>query len=364
MPGRLFIVGEPKQSIYRFRRADVAIYREVCERLVSAGARPVTLTTSFRSVPEIQAFLNAAFAPVMDGDAATLQAAYVPLTRYRDPLAGQPAVVALPVPEPYGTRNVSAMKIEESLPDAVGAFIEWVVRESGWKVDGGGPVQARDICILFRRFLSFGEDVTQPYVRALEARGIRHVLVGGKTFHNREEVETIRAALSAIEWPDDELSVFAALRGALFAIGDEELLEWKSGARPRALHPFRIPGPDEIPAHLQPIADALRVLQTLHRRRNYRPVAETVQELMAATRAHVAIVLRSAGEQALANVLHIAQLAREYEANGGLSFRGFVDELTAAADTAHAGEAPILEEGGDGVRIMTVHKAKASNSPS
>jgi ATP-dependent exoDNAse (exonuclease V) beta subunit len=368
VPGRLFIVGDPKQSIYRFRRADVAIYRDVCERLVRTGATPVKLTTSFRSVPEIQAFVNAAFAPVMNGDAATLQAGYVPLTRHRDPIVGQPAVVALPVPEPYGTRNVSAVKIEESLPDAVGAFVDWIVNDSGWKVDGGRRVRAKDVCLLFRRFLSFGADVTQPYARALEARGIHHVLVGGKTFHDREEVETIRAALSAIEWPDDELSVFAALRGALFAIGDEELLEWRQ--RFGALHPFRRrrsgqTGAEaaEVPLHLQPIADALRVLQTLHRRRNYRPVAETVQELLAATRAHVAIVLRSAGEQALANVLHIAQLAREYEAGGGLSFRGFVDALTAAADTTQASEAPILEEGSDGVRIMTVHKAKGLEFP-
>ena len=361
--GRLFIVGDPKQSIYRFRRADVAIYREVCERLVRAGARPVALTTSFRSVPEIQSFVNAAFAPVMDGDAATLQASYVPLTQHRAPIAGQPALIALPVPEPYGVRNMSAIKIEASLPDAVGAFVEWLVTASGWKIDGRRSIQAKDVCILFRRFLSFGEDVTQPYVRALEARSIHHVLVGGKTFHDREEVETIRAALTAIEWPDDELAVFAALRGALFAIGDEELLDWRH--RFAHLHPFRIPkGDDGGPsAHLQPISDALRVLQTLHRRRNYRPVAETVQELLAATRAHVGIVLRNAGEQALANVLHIAQLAREYEANGGLSFRGFVDELTAAADTSQAGEAPILEEGSDGVRIMTVHKAKGLEFP-
>jgi ATP-dependent exoDNAse (exonuclease V) beta subunit len=119
----------------------------------------------------------------------------------------------------------------------------------------------------------------------------------------------------------------------------------------------------QLSAHLQPIADALRLLQTLHRRRNYRPVAETVQDLLDATRAHVGIVLRSAGEQALANVLHVAQLARDYEANGGLSFRGFVDELTVAADTTQASEAPILEEGSDGVRMMTVHKAKGLEFP-
>jgi ATP-dependent exoDNAse (exonuclease V) beta subunit len=359
--GRLFIVGDPKQSIYRFRRADVGIYREVCERLVDAGATPVTLTTSFRSVPGVQALVNAAFAPIMDGNTATLQASYVPLTRHRDPIKGQPAVVVVPVPEPYGTRNLSAIRIEQSLPDATGAFIEWLLGSSRWKVGSGRPVQAKDVCILFRRFLSFGEDVTLPYVRALEARGVRHVLVGGKTFHAREEVETLRAALAAIEWPEDELSVFAALRGALFAVGDEELFEWKRRVGP--LHPFRLSHVATLASHLQPIADALRLLQTLHRRRNYRPVAETVQELLDATRAHVGIVLRNAGEQALANVLHVAQLARDYEANGGLSFRGFVDELTAAAEDAQAAEAPILEEGSDGVRIMTVHKAKGLEFP-
>ena len=79
-------------------------------------------------------------------------------------------------------------------------------------------------------------DVTRPYVEALEARGIPHLLVGGRAFHEREEIEALRAALAAIEWPDDELSVFATLRGPLFAIGDEELLEWAtaSAARPRS----------------------------------------------------------------------------------------------------------------------------------
>ena len=369
VPGRLFIVGDPKQSLYRFRRADVGIYREVCERLAQCGAIPVQLTTSFRSVPEIQACINAAFAPVMTGDPFTLQAEYVPLTPYRRDSARQPALIALPVPAPYGARNVSAAAIEHSMPDAVGAFVDWLVTQSGWRVTeraGDGPVDvaAKHVCLLFRRFLSFGEDVTQPYVQALEARGVRHVLVGGKTFHDREEVETIRAALAAIEWPDDELSVFATLRGALFAIGDEELLEWKLAGRQNGFgvfHPFRVP--PSIPAHLAPIGSALQLLQQLHRRRNYVPVAETIQELLNATRAHVGLVLRAGGEQALANVLHVAELARQYEASGGISFRGFVDELRIAADTAQAGEAPILEEGSDGVRIMTVHKAKGLEFP-
>src|SRR5215467_9132678 len=112
-----------------------------------------------------------------------------------------------------------------------------------------------------------------------------------------------------------------------------------------------------------PIADALRLLQQLHRRRNYRPVADTVGRLLEETRAHVGFILRPAGEQALANVLHVAELARQYEASGGISFRGFIDELRRAAQSTEAAEAPILEEGSDGVRLMTVHKAKGLEFP-
>ncbi|MGC4081400.1 MAG: UvrD-helicase domain-containing protein [Vicinamibacterales bacterium] len=318
VPGKLFIVGDPKQAIYRFRRADVETYREVCELLESRGATRAFLRTSFRSTPAIQRVVNAAFEPVMTGDRQTLQAQYVALSPHRDEPAGQPSVVALPVPEPYGKRHVAGYAIDASLPDAVGAFVAWLIDESGWTVSRRvgpnalpieEPITARDICILFRRFLHFGQDVTRAYVDALEARGIPHLLVGGKSFHGREEVETVRAALAAVEWPDDELSVFATLRGALFAIDDETLLAYRSAHR--SFHPFSVPG--TVSPDLKPVADALHLLRRLHGRRNYRPVADTVTDLLNATRAHVGFVLRPAGEQALANVLHIAELARQYE---------------------------------------------------
>ena len=88
-----------------------------------------------------------------------------------------------------------------------------------------------------------------------------------------------------------------------------------------------------------------------------------LHELLRATRAHVGFALRIGGEQALANVLHVAELARQYQLGGGISFRGFVEELRVAADTAQAAEAPILEEDSDGVRMMTVHKAKGLEFP-
>src|SRR5687768_4954116 len=134
IPGKLFIVGDPKQSIYRFRRADVGIYRNVYEMLRAAGAKPVTLRTSFRARPNIQRTINASFAPVMTGDVQAAQASYVPLEPFRPDSPEQPSVVVLPVPEPYGKQRIANTSVEESLPDAVGAYVDWLINRSGWKV--------------------------------------------------------------------------------------------------------------------------------------------------------------------------------------------------------------------------------------
>ena len=381
-PGALFIVGDPKQSIYRFRRADVGAYRRIADNLTRSGATAVTLQTSFRSVPAIQHFVNAAFDVEMDGDEASLQADYVPLLKHRDDTPEQPAIVALPVPRPYGRQmygppQVTQTALNQEQPPAVAAFVGWLLSpDCTWTVGERGDtlersdaplglsehrrrIVASDVCLLFRRFLHFGQDITREYVEAFEARGIAHLLVGGKTFHEREEVDAIRTALTAIEWPEDELSVYAALHGPLFAIGEEELLEYHSLAR--AFHPYRVPA--ELPDRLQPIVQALTTLRQLHAARNHRPVADTIGRLIAITRAHAGFILWRGGEQVLANVMHISDLARRYELEGGRSFRGFVDTLHDASGRADSPEAPILEEGSDGVRLMTVHKAKGLEFP-
>jgi ATP-dependent helicase/nuclease subunit A len=367
-PGALFIVGDPKQSIYRFRRADVGAYRRISDALARSGGQAVTLQTSFRSVPSIQHFVNAAFRPEMDGDEDALQADYVPLLSHRPDAPEQPSIVALPVPRPYGRYaygppQVTQGALNQSQPPAIAAFVSWLLSpECTWTVAEGSTrrkVAASDVCLLFRRFLHFGKDITREYVDALEARGIPHLLVGGKTYHEREEVDAIRTALTAIEWPEDELSVYAALHGPLFAIGEEELLEYHSIAR--VFHPYRVP--EGLPDRLQPVATALTTLRQLHAARNHRPVADTIGRLIAITRAHAGFILWRGGEQVLANVLHISDLARRYESEGGLSFRGFVDALHDASGSADSPEAPILEEGSDGVRLMTVHKAKGLEFP-
>ena len=93
----------------------------------------------------------------------------------------------------------------------------------------------------------------------------------------------------------------------------------------RRLHAYRLPK-EEVEAHLKPVVEALELLRSLHGLRNYRPVEETVNRLLTATRAHAAFVLRPWGEQALANVLRVAELARTYEAAAAI----FVPRLRGA----------------------------------
>jgi ATP-dependent exoDNAse (exonuclease V) beta subunit len=365
VPGKLFIVGDPKQSIYRFRRADVALYQEVKRQIVASGGGLVELNVSFRSGPEIQEAVNAAFSPIMSDESST-QAHYVPLAPFKTALDTQPAIVALPVSQPYGDYGkVVDWKIDESLPKDVAAFVDWLVNDSGWTVTERQrtervPLQPRHICLLFRRLRHFSTDVARPYVRALEAHQIPHLLVGGSSFHSREEVEAIRNALTAVEWPNDELAVFATLRGPLFAFTDSQLLAYRSQCS--TLHPFKQP-PNDLRESLVEVAEALGILRELHRRRNRRPIAETIGTLLALTRAHAGFANWPTGEQALANIMRLTDMARRVERNGMISFRAFVDWLDEEAESGDIGDAPIMEEGVDGVRIMTVHKAKGLEFP-
>jgi ATP-dependent exoDNAse (exonuclease V) beta subunit len=363
--GKLFLVGDPKQSIYKFRRADVVLYRTLRDRLADRGVGVVRLTRSFRSVRPIQQFVNAAFETEMTGDVESGQAEYSPLEESRPGRADQPAVVALPAPRPYGLRMISRREIEHCLPDTVAAYVDWLINQSGWTVEDPETramcrISARHICILYRRFTSFGSDLTRDYTRSLEARGIPHLLVGSRSFHAREEVETLRSALAAVEWPGDELSVFAALKGSLFAIPDATLLKFRLAHQ--RLSPF-LPELETAAPEFESIQAALELLKDLHNQRNRRPVAETVHRLLEFTRAHAGFALRPGGQQILANVYRVADVARGYETEGGISFRGFVDMLEEQVARADSSEAPVLEEGSEGVRLMTVHAAKGLEFP-
>jgi ATP-dependent helicase/nuclease subunit A len=370
VPGKLFVVGDPKQSIYRFRRADIAIYQAVKEQLVAAGASVLHLSTSFRADPALQEAINAAFAPLMVEGPDKSQAQYVPLHPHRPAEQTRPALIALPAPKVHSDwGKVVKWAVEESLPEAVAGLVAWLCNESGWTVserESGQPVPIapRHVCLLFKRLQGYAGDVSGPYARALEARQLPHVLVGGRSFHEKAEVLAARNGLCAIEWPDDELHVFATLRGPLFAHPDDALLAARTQLG--CLFPLRRFDEAALKAaspEVQAVAGSLQLLGRLHRRRNRRPLAQTVWELFDAVRAHAGVALGQAGEQALGNLLRVVDLARRFEASQPASFRAFVERLEEERERGGESEAPVVEEGTEGVRMMTVHKAKGLEFP-
>ena len=247
MPGKLFVVGDPKQSIYRFRRADVGIYESVREQLRSHGAACVALRTlpcRARHPARRERCVRTADDRRRGGRPGVV----MPLAPVRPAQRGQPAIVALPVPKVKLWNGVpTKASLAEGQPHAVAAFVDWLVRSSGWTVTDRerpterAPIQARDVCLLFRRFdtRTFDGptiDVTRPSSRRSRRADCRTCSWAARAASARRSRRC--AALAAIEWPDDELSVFGTLRGALFAFGDDVLLAYH--ARARSFHPFRV----------------------------------------------------------------------------------------------------------------------------
>lgn len=369
IPGRLCLVGDPKQSIYRFRRADVNHYTEVRDRLVAHGAARVQLTTNFRSVPAICDFVNRVMAPVFENapgiGGLARQVQYSPLHPHREPIPGNVPLAAIPVGHAPYLRN-----LERQEPERVAEFVKQLL-ESGFRVssaDGGPsrPVEPQDICLLFRRFRTFRKLVPQPYADALQDRGIPHSLAAVQTYVGSAEYSFLRAALTAIEFPDDELSVYATLRGPLFAIPDQDLFLFR-GRHPRVrLRPAparRFALDDEAPAMDRAIRDALVFLDGLHRRRSHQPIAVTVQQLLGHHRAETGFAFWDLPDQVLSNLRRVTEAARAFEAAGGLSFRAFVEQLAAEAESPDAAAAYAMDDDVGGVRIMTTHTAKGLEFP-
>ena len=409
-PGRLFLVGDPKQSIYRFRRADVRHYLRVKEHLLAHGAAEVRLTTNFRSVPEICEFVNGVFEPLFgaagggraldgarpgdfddpldapdngsdngsddgfdgeleeDEDLEVRQVEYAPIEARRSPFGNQAALAAIPVPD-GGDLARNAREIERAEPAAVARFVQGLLK-SGLEVSdrkvAHRPVEPSDICLLFRRFRAFGRLIPQAYADALQQRDIPQALAAIPSYTGSTEIRAMRAALTAVEYPDDELQVYATLRGPLFAFSDEELFLYRErGGRLCPGAPPKAPGPppDAANGSDDAIRDSLDFLDELHRERNRRPVSRTIQHLLSRHRAETAFAFRKSADQVLANLRRLTQSAREFEADGGLSFRAFVRRLDDEANDADYGAMHAFDPDVRGVRFSTVHSAKGLEFP-
>ena len=353
-PGKLFIVGDPKQSIYRFRRADIEVYERAKQALARHGGTLI-LSQSFRPLRRLAEAINGIFEGLIrKPDDGAYQPAYVPLEPFRAEAPSRPEVVLL-YPPPAVVDAVSYQdEFRRAEAQCVGAMVQRIVGEE-WPVFDKRlrqtrPVRYGDIALLARTFTA-----SDVYADVLAASDIPLRIIGGKHFYLATEVHSLISALKAIDNPHDGLSLVAALRGPFFGVSDDELL---LGACAHGGLSYRNAG------HDGPLGAAMGVLREFHERRNGEPIAVLLQRLLERTKVLELFALRPRGEQRVANVLKVVERARQLEAAEGVSFRGFVRWLSRLHETeADETESPLLEGEGDRVQFLSIHRSKGLEFP-
>jgi ATP-dependent helicase/nuclease subunit A len=323
----LFVVGDPKQSIYRFRRADVGTWRALSAWIQGAG-QAASLAQAFRSVPDILTLVNHLFQAMPD---------YEPLIPHRGPAHLEPVVVLDAAdPEAAVAAHVQALL-------AAGAQV--VDPETG----AARPLHAGDVMVLLPAW------TRAPSVQdALTKVGLPAVIEGGRRFFERDEVRLAIAALRAVDEPDDRAATVFALRG-LFGHTHEALARHVTlGGR----WACTVPAPAGSPCEA-----SLRLLGALHRRRDGRPWGAILQDILHETRADAVWALRPDGAAALANLDKLRALILQLEEGAGAPSE-VVERLQRLAETSgEEDDLPVRDPEAQAVRITTYFKAKGREAP-
>jgi ATP-dependent helicase/nuclease subunit A len=355
--GRLVVVGDAKQSIYRFRRADVALFRRLsAEAEGRAGHAVLHLVQSFRARPGLLRFVNRAFAELITASEEADQPAYEPIVPPPGLEEGA-AVVALRFEAPALAQGDELLEVEA---EAMAAFIADAARGGQTVRDPdsgqGRPSRAGDVMVLAPRLtqIRYLED-------ALDAAGVAFAVDGGKSFFNRQEVHEALAALKAIDDPSDRASLVAVLRSCFFGVSDRDIVSYalshgklEVGAAADA----SLPGADVI-------VPALELLTRLHRERLRATVPSLLERLYDETRVLASLTGTRRGEARIANLEKVAALARQADGVGVLTLRGFTRLLAARMqDSSEEPDLPAARpEDPRTVRILSIHKAKGLEAP-
>ncbi|MEK4031788.1 UvrD-helicase domain-containing protein [Methylocystis sp. IM2] len=364
-PGSLFLVGDPKQAIYRFRGADVDTYIEAKHALLIHDHHSViAITANFRSLKPILDFANAQFCALLSEEQG--QPGFTALQSTRAPQDGRAAVacfdIAIGAQHRNGqgklavdlVRREEASIIAELVERLIGAYPLWDKH-----IKAVRPCRAGDIALLAPTGTSLW-----IYERALERRGIPIASQAGKSFFRRQEVQDLIALARAIADRRDTLGLGALLRGPLVGLAEEQIadaiaaLPTAPGDAPPRLHLWT----DRAAVTEPVLGRTLEVLQSLARRARhttpYQLMAEAVEELN--VRPILRARYRGGAERALANVELFLEMARAYDARG---LMGFVEALRANWENSEKQIEGRPDSDAEAVSIITIHSSKGLEWP-
>jgi ATP-dependent helicase/nuclease subunit A len=351
--GKLFGVGDWKQSIYRFRGADASLFQRLRQTMPHDGR--LGLTGNFRSQPPILHFVNALFARHIDH--------YEPLEAQLTQVTPGPCVEFL-WSRREDKENVGEARGREA--DAIARRIAAMVAGEGLVAEGEGAerrprrVRPGDVVLLFR---SMGN--VAIYESALRRHGLDYYLVGGRAFFAQQEIYDLLNLLRALENPRDEVSLAGTLRSPFCCLSDEALfLLARHRDGPWAgLHDEAIVR--QLPEDQRPVAArARRHLDRWHALKDRLPIARLIGEVFADSGYDAAVRFEHLGDRKLANLWKLQEMARAFDRSGLFGLADFIGRLGEMVSRQPREEqAATQPESADVVRLMTIHQAKGLEFP-
>ena len=398
-PGqRLFIVGDPKQSIYLFRGADVAVFSQAQREIVGRGGQILYFQESFRSRQGLIDFVNHFFRMVMQGGASDFEVSYQ-TGDYLDPQRrdwdGIPCVELMSSDDSCSAverRGVEAAAIAARIIRLVSGHDEVRVYDKNtWERESATnyrdatleprtsnlehlftPRRPRfgDIAILFRRFTNLKE-----YERELRKHCVLYYVVKGRGFYRCQEVLDILNFLNWLEFSGDLSALAGVFRSPLCGISDETLyllakLEGGIAAWEKLFLKSPVPTPLSLPferidsSDRNRLSSFARLVSRLRPLRDRLTLAELLEEILTGTDFASTLLTTFQGKQKVANLRKLIEISRTFAEAKGVSLRRFVNYMTDLVETEPTkAEALISAEGENVVRLMTIHQSKGLEFP-
>ena len=358
VPGKLFVVGDPKQSIYRFRRADIAIYDEVKRDVLAEGLR--LIVQNFRSVEGVIEWVNQTFNHLLVEEQGVQPGneALVPLdVNAPDERFGRPPVVIVH----GGEDGMSAEALRRAEATAIASLLHEAVERDHWPIRDRTSGEWRDAKWGDIAILMPTRSGLDAYERALGLAGIPYRHSGSRDYFRRQEVRDLIHILRAIDDSGDPYSIVGALRSSAFGCSDADLVTHLAGDGKR--RPSWNYWRDEESASPQ-VAAGFEVLRDLAKMRRGFSLGELVRRVIEESQLVEFALTLPDGPQAAANLLAIGEQAQSFSSVGGGGLRAFTRWLDQSVETeSQEVDAGITEEADEVVRLMTIHGSKGLEFP-
>jgi ATP-dependent helicase/nuclease subunit A len=351
--GKLFAVGDANQSIYRFRRADVHLFRGLRRQVPHEGR--LGLTVNFRSQPAVLDFANALLGRRLED--------YEPLVPHHRQVNPGPCVEFLWSPR-AAKESVTESRRREAdwIARRIAAMVgrEQLVVERSPDGERLRPVRRGDVVLLFRAMSN-----VHLYEAALRAHGLDYYLVGGRAFFAQQEIYDLLNLLRALENPQDAVSLAGTLRSPFCCLSDEALFVLSRGRAGlwAGLHDAELF--ERLPADQREAADrARRHLDRWRRLKDRLPIAGLLGQVFADSGYDASTQFEFLGDRKLANLWKLLDLARTFDRSGLFGLAEFIGRLgDLVRSQPREEQAATQPENADVVRLMTIHQAKGLEFP-